>query len=153
MTIAEATFTDFLRNPRTITDRVADGDVILRRRDDEDLLLTTASRAAAEAESFSVVSRLISAALEDEVVRGRIAGRSPLPWTRFLPDGERREFYDELFACVLGSLELKTMVPVARLLDEWRATAAIHADPDLAARLRRPVVADEGPIPRPPSPR
>lgn len=149
MTTAEATFTDFLRNPRAITDRVADGDVVLRRRDDEDLVLTTAARAMAEAESLEVVSRLIAGALEDAVVRGRIAERAPLPWTRFLPEVERAQFYEELFACVIGSLEIKTMVPVARLLDEWRATAAVHADPELAARLRRPITDDGGPLARP----
>ena len=149
MTTAEATFTDFLRNPRAITDRVADGDVILHRRDDEDLVLTTAARASAEASSIAVLSGLIVSALEDDEVRSRIARRSPLPWTHFLPDTERQRFFTELFDCVLGGIELKTMVPVARLLDEWRATAAVYADPDLAGRLNRHVVADVGPVHRP----
>jgi hypothetical protein len=148
MTASEATFTDFLRNPRAVTDRVAYANVVLRRRNDEDLVLTTAARASAEAESLEVVSQLIVGALEDTAVRGRIADRAPLPWTRFLPEGERARFYEELFACVIGSLEIKSMVPVARLLDEWRATAAVHADPDLAARMRLPLEADGGQVAR-----
>ena len=35
--------------------------------------------------------------------------------------------------------ELDNFAPLAQLVDEWRATAEIHADPKLARRLRRPI--------------
>ena len=36
--------------------------------------------------------------------------------------------------------------PVAQLLQEWRATAEIHADPRLARRLRTAIAADGDPV-------
>lgn len=148
-TTAEATFTDFLRDPRRVTERLESGDVILRRRDAEDLRLSVASRVAATEETLSFLSRVIADALEDEVVRERIGHHVALPWLAFLPPTARERFYAELFECVQGAVELGTLAPVARLLDEWRVTAAVHADPDLARRLRRPLPGDGASVTRP----
>jgi hypothetical protein len=123
--------------------------VILHRRGDEDLRLTTAGRAAAEEAILGALSRVIADVLEDEVVRERISRRQPLPWLQFLPPTERQLFYQDLFHCVQGAVEVGTLAPVARLLDEWRATAAIHADPDLVSRLRQPVTGNGGVVARP----
>ena len=149
MAVDTASFTELLRSPNAVTRRVADGDVVIRRRDDEDLVLTTVSREEARAESLDVMGRLFADALQDEVVRTHIMRRSALPWTRFLPPADRDLFYVELFECVAGALELGTMAPVAQLLSEWRATAAIHADPELVARMRRPDVSEGAPVSRP----
>lgn len=146
---AEATFTDFLRDPRKVTERLDTGDVILRRRDAEDLRLSVASRVAATEETLSFLSRVIADALEDEVVRERIGHHAALPWLTFLPPTARERFYAELFECVEGAVELGTLAPVARLLDEWRVTAAVHADPDLARRLHGPLPGDGATVTRP----
>jgi hypothetical protein len=149
MTTADATFTDFLRNPREVTERLREGDVILHRRDGDDLRLSVESRAAATIESLQVVGRVLTDILADAAVRDRISDRAALPWVRFLPRQERTRFYTELFECVEGAAQLGTLAPVSRLLDEWQATAAVHADPVLAGRLRRPVTEDRGAVPRP----
>ena len=36
----------------------------------------------------------------------------------------------------------KLILNLAQLLREWQATAAIYADPELAAELRRPLAGD-----------
>jgi hypothetical protein len=149
MTTATASFTELLRSPNEVTGRVAGGDVIIRRRDAEDLVLTTVARDQARSISVEVVTRLLADALEDDVVRRHIAKRVALPWLRFLPVVEREAFYRELFECVIGSVELGTMAPVAQLLADWQATAAVHADPALAEHMRRPAVAEGAPVARP----
>ena len=149
MTSQTASFTELLRHPNDVTRRVAGGDVVIRRRDDEDLILTTVSREQARLASVEAVSHLFADALEDDVVRQHIARRAALPWTRFLPPEDRELFYRELFECVAGAVEIGTMAPVAQLLSEWQATAAVHADPELAARMRRADLAEGAPISRP----
>jgi hypothetical protein len=146
---AEATFTDFLRSPRQVTDQVKEGDVILRRRGDEDLLLSIASRVAATQASLAMLGRLLADAMRDDVVREHVANGAALPWLKFLSEPSRALFYKELFECVEGAAALGTLTPIARLLDEWQATAAIAADPELAARLSRPLAGDGGLVPRP----
>jgi len=147
--LAEATFTDFLRNPNAITELLDGGDVILHRRGADDLRLTVASRATSIEASLETIGRLITAVLQDGVVRERIGRQAPLPWLSFLPQTEREQFYVELFECIEGAGSLGTLAPIARLLDEWHATAQVYADPDLAARLRRPLPGDGGLVKQP----
>lgn len=69
------------------------------------------------------------------------------PWVRFLPEAERVEFIQELVDVMAASDELGTPAPVLQVVAEWRHTAEVHADPELAAALRRGVSDDLGPIP------
>jgi hypothetical protein len=149
MSTAEATFTDFLRNPNSVTRRLEEGDVILRRRGDVDLRLSVASRANSENRVIELLSRVIGGMLRDQAARRSLVESSPIAWAQFLPVDAREQFYIELFACVEGAAEIGTFAPVARLLDEWQATAAIYADPDLSQRLRAPLPGDGGTVARP----
>jgi hypothetical protein len=71
------------------------------------------------------------------------------PWTSFLPKSDRVAFVDEFTRTVVAAAELDNFAPLAQLVDEWRATAEIHADPKLARRLRRAVAADGDLVARP----
>lgn len=149
MAISEATFTEFLRDPKRVTRRLDAGDVILHRRDEEDLRLSIASRSAAEGRVLGLLSGLVAAALRDPGIRSHAMASASLPWTQFLPEDERVRFFGELFACIEGAAQVGTLAPVERLMDEWRATAAIHADPDLARQLGTPMAGDGSRIPHP----
>jgi len=149
VTTTEATFTDLLRDPKSVTRRLEEGDVILHRRDEEDLLLSVASRALAENRILELMSGVLATVLRDPVIRVRVSDPTSFPWTRFLPDPERARFFEELFECFQGAVQVGTMSPVERLLDEWQATAAIHADPGLAQRLRAPLPGDGAVVARP----
>lgn len=61
------------------------------------------------------------------------------PWAMFLPPLDRQTFIREYTRLMLGCAELGNYARVAQLLDEWRNTAAIHSDPELAKRLQTPV--------------
>lgn len=147
--MSTTTFTQFLRHPNDVIDQLGEGDVILRRRGEEDLRLSVASQVTAMSDGLAALGRLLVDALSDQTVLERIAARTPLPWLRFLPEHEREVFFRELFECVEASGEVGTFAPVARLLDEWQATAAVYADPRLAASLRRSHPGDGSIVQRP----
>jgi len=140
---AEATLTDFLRDPKAIVDRLEHVDVVLHRRNAEDLRLSLESRSEAVTASVRFLARVLGAALTDAAVRERLhASAEAIPWLSFLPAQQRQEFMVEFFRTAEAAAELGVMAPLAQLLREWQATAAIYADPKLAAELRRPLAGD-----------
>jgi hypothetical protein len=147
---AEATLTDFLRDPKAVVDRLEHVDVVLHRRNAEDLRLSLASRSEAVTASVRFLARLLGAALADTAVRERLqASAEAIPWLSFLPAQQRQEFMVEFFRTAEAAAELGVMAPLAQLLREWQATAAIYADPELAAELRRPLAGDGERVPAP----
>ncbi|MEX2548549.1 MAG: hypothetical protein WD830_12305 [Chloroflexota bacterium] len=151
-TTADATLTDFLRDPNTIVDRLEHTDVVLHRRNAAALRLSLESRTEAVAEGVRFVARLLGSALTDESVRRRLeASTEAIPWLSFLPEQARHQFLAELFRTAEAAAELGVMTPLAQLVREWQATAAIYADPALAAELRRPLAGDGIPVPSPAS--
>ncbi|GEL18361.1 hypothetical protein [Pseudonocardia asaccharolytica] len=71
------------------------------------------------------------------------------PWVDLLPDDDRRRFAVDFVRAVQASAELGQWSVLAQVLVEWRATAAIHADPALAEELSRLIDGDFGPVPAP----
>lgn len=149
---AEATLTDFLRDPKAVVDRLEHVDVVLHRRNAEDLHLSLESRSEAVADGVRFLARMLSAALTDAVVRERLqASADAIPWLAFLPAQQQEEFLAEFFRTAEAAAELGVLTALAQLLREWQATAAIYADPELAADLRRPLAGDGGRVPAPPA--
>jgi len=142
---AEATLTDFLRDPRSVVEQLDRRDVVLHRRNAADLHLSLRSRAESVDEAVAFVARLLAQVLADHTLRGRLAEAvATIPWVSFLPADERDVFVHEVVRTAEGAAELGAMAPLAQVLIEWKATAAIHADPTLAIELKRPI-ADIGP--------
>jgi hypothetical protein len=147
-------FSDLLNKPKdTLASMARSGAVLLRlrRRDAEDLVLTTASRREQEHTVVSAATRLTTALLR-QADQGRDRLLEALPevfaWTRFLPEDDRRLFLTE-FADALRAVEdLDNLAPVAHLINEWKHTAEIHADPHLAAILTQDGD-DYGSVPEP----
>lgn len=132
--------------------RSADRVLVVRRRDAEDLVLTTASRAAQAREASSVTSRLLVALMQqDAQIRERVTDVVPevLPWVAFLSPDEVREFVDELTSTIKAAESLNNPAPVAQVIDAWRHTAEVLADPELAAVLSAPSGEDLGAVPEP----
>ncbi len=148
-------FSDLLNKPKdTLASMARSGAVVLRlrRRDAEDLVMTTAFRREQEHTIVSAATRLTMVLLRQADQRGRDRLLEALPevftWTRFLPEGDQRLFLTE-FADTLRAVEdLDNLAPVAHLIEEWKHTAEIHADPDLAAILAQDGD-DYGSVPEP----
>ena len=126
MTItSEATLTAFLLDPKAIVEQLDRRDVVLHRRNAADLHLSLRSRVESDGEAVGFLARLLGRVLADDELRGRLADAvAAIPWVMFLPADER---------------EVCSMAALGQVLIEWKATAAIHADPALAIELKRPI--------------
>lgn len=144
MTTTETNFSDLLRRPHDVLERLREGDVLLRRRGEDSLLLMPARRSEARREGMALVAHLLGevAQLDTEgaVLRRALAER--FPWSRFLPEADREAFYAEFVETARACADVDTLEPLAQLVHEWKQTAQVHADPELAERLREPAAGD-----------
>ena len=149
-TTAEATLTDFLRDPNSIVEKLERQDVVLRRRNAGDLRLSLQSRSEADDEGVRFIAHLLGQALTDDVLGARlVSAAAAIPWVTLLPERSRQTFVSELIRTAEAAAELGSMAPLTQLLIEWKATAAIHADPVLAVQLNRPIAEIGSRIPAP----
>jgi hypothetical protein len=147
---AEATLTDFLRDPNSIVEKLERQDVVLHRRNAGDLRLSLQSRSEADDESVRFMAHLLGQVLMDDVVGARlVSAAAAIPWVTFLPERSRQTFVEELIRTAEAAGEIGSMAPLAQLLIEWKATAAIHADPALAVELKRPIAEIGSRVPAP----
>jgi hypothetical protein len=139
MRVIEHPFSELLREPKTVVRDLDDGDVLLRRRGAPALRLTLVDRDDQRADAYAMVGRALRNMAEHAPAALGEALLDEFPWTSFLPKADRVDFIDQFTRTVVAAAELDNFAPLAQLVDEWRATAEIHADPKLARRLRRPI--------------
>lgn len=139
MDLVEHQFSDFLRQPNRIVEELQSRDVLLRRRGAPSLRLSRVDRDEARQETLLAVARMLRMlavhapeSIEPVLLDG-------FPWAALLPAAARQEFLVELTQVLVATAELQSFAAVHQLMREWKATAEIHADPALAASLRRPV--------------
>lgn len=154
------TLTDFLHRPARLLKKVGKEDIVLRRRGKPSIRLSLETRQASIAAATAAVlaraeeaASILSAALD---VVSELPARLPellarrYGWIKFLPQDGRstfaREYIDTLHACAsIGNTK-----PLDEMLSSWKATAEVHADPALLAKLTRPLPeAVGGRVPRP----
>lgn len=149
MRVIEHAFSDLLREPKTVVRDLEDGDVLLRRRGAPALRLTRVDRDDQRADAYAMVGRALrNLAAHSPAALGE-ALLDEFPWTSFLPKADQTEFVDDFTRIVVAAAEVDNFAPLARVVDEWRATAEIHSDPELARRLRGSVRAKGEAVPRP----
>jgi hypothetical protein len=147
MTATVLQWSDLARNPRQIADIVdRDGEARIERRGSEQLVLIESKRYDKAVEHLDTHTRLVRSLLLTDSIE--IAVKETFPWTGALPADGREEFFAEFVDTFKTCKDLDVWVPLEQMLIEWKATAAIHADPELRAALRRPMVVDEslGPV-------
>jgi hypothetical protein len=71
------------------------------------------------------------------------------PWVAFLSRDEVREFVVELVSTMKAAESIDNPAPVAQVIDSWRHTAEVLADPELAAVLSASSDGDYGSVPVP----
>lgn len=139
MATHELTWSAFLREPTTIDAWLEKGDVVLKRRDGEALRVSRESRGTSERHALLTAARLLAAEAspsQRKAVASTVAAR--LPWTRFLPAADRTMFAAEFLSTLEACADLGEFAALGRLVDEWKNTAAAHAE-GLASKLSRPV--------------
>ncbi len=151
MTI-EATiqWSDIARNPREVAATVErEGEARLERRGEGPaFVLMTASRHAATSSGVRIAGRLLRNAIAHSSKLGDLDSLlvDSFPWLRFIPEKYRHEFATEFLVTYEACSDLEVWTPLQRLMREWKATAAIYADPELAAKLNGPFDDDLGPV-------
>ncbi|MER7751836.1 prevent-host-death family protein [Kitasatospora sp. NPDC097643] len=139
-------FSDLSKNSKRVADTVEQAQrVHVTRRDGEDLYLTTERHDRQREETADVTARLFAALISsDEGARAVLLALPTLfPWVRHLSAEEVREFVVDLIDATRDVVEPDVHTNLHRVIVEWRATARILADPDLAAELTRPLPGDD----------
>lgn len=153
ISVGEVPFSDIQNNGKaTLSAWQRSGARPLRitRRDDEDLVLMTATRAEQEREVLAAATMMVDALLHSEDrILVRTAVTAAFPWVSYLAKGEVDEFVDELVGSLRAGSSLNNPAPPARMIDTWRHTAEVYADPDLARILSTPSTGDLGAVPVP----
>jgi hypothetical protein len=153
MSTLTVSFSDLSKNSKRVADTVERAQrVHVTRRDGEGLYLTTERHDHQREETAEVTARLFAALINsDEGKRVVLRALSEVfPWTRHLSAEEVREFVTDLVNTTRDVAELDVHANLHRIIVEWRATARILADPELAAQLTtaRPDE-DHGEVPAP----
>lgn len=150
MSVVERTFSEFLRHPNEVVAELEEHDVVLRRRNAPALRLCRADRDVARSDAFEAFARMLrNLAAHSPVAFGAALGEA-YPWVKYLPHNEREQFAQELTYELLAAVSVGVFEPVALLVDAWRATAEVYADPELLRQLSEPIeVSHGGPVPYP----
>jgi hypothetical protein len=72
------------------------------------------------------------------------------PWVRFLPEGDRAEFVREFLETIKACASINSFSRIEAVVNAWRSSAEIHADPQLLAHLTKPLSVATGPALRRP---
>lgn len=129
-----------LRDPKPVVAAAEKARVRIRRRDGMDLVLGLAESDEVAALHTAAIARLLAAFVaemtDEEIGRALVEG---LAWTEWLPSSERTVFVHDLSRAISQAADLESFVPIQQTMREWRTTAIIYTDPDLAAELQKPI--------------
>lgn len=155
MSVDEVTFSELQLQGKATVERLRRSpaqSLLVRRRDAEDLVLTTAARAELEHTAASVTTRMFVALMQrDPRARELVTDVLPevFPWVTFLPREEVQEFVVDLVETLRAAESLDNPAPVVQVIEAWRHTAQVLADPELAAILAADTDEDLGTVPAP----
>lgn len=144
----EVQWSELQRDPKAVAALADRGNVRVRRRDGVPLLLVREDGTAADAAGAMTAARALRNALAHlSLPDAAEVLREEFPWADLLPETEQRAFAADFVRAVAASAELGRWSVLAQVVVEWKATAAVYADPSLVNELTRPVDADLGPVP------
>lgn len=100
-------------------------------------VLETEGRVRATAEATDFLSAALAALVHDEALVDRfaVALAAALPWVAFLPDADREAFATEAADTLRACASIGRFTAFADLIEDWRNTAEVWSDPNLAAAL------------------
>jgi hypothetical protein len=154
--LQEVNFSDLLQRPNETVEKLKSSRNralrVHRRGSEDDLVLTTLGRETEDSRLVGLAVRVLRAVMSDPVLRSHtLLDILPqiFPWSQFLPPDGRIEFAQEFVDMMEASADLAVSAPVLVLIDQWRNTAEIYADPELLAILSSPRGGDFGAVPRP----
>lgn len=155
MSTTEVPFSELVNRPKATVEKLNSSRshrLRLVRRDDEDLVLESAAQAEMDAAAMTVTTRLFVSLMKNDDAAPVLLQALPevFPWVKFLPAEEVRAFFVELVETARACVEIDNLAPLFSVVDSWRSTAEVHADPELYEILTRPLDGtDHGAVPPP----
>jgi hypothetical protein len=143
-------WSELQRGPKSVAALADRGDVRVRRRDGVALLLTREDRANTTAEGAVAAARALRnllAHMDPQIAAAALADE--FAWADVLPQPDRAQFVTDFVRAFQASAEMGQWTPLAQTVREWKATAAVHADPELVQQLSSPLNGDFGAVPNP----
>ena len=133
--------TTFAREYASLLEQAPDDDFLLERRVGAPVLVRPQREARADlavAEDLAVLLRSMLGHLDVlELLNATLD--EVYPWAALLPADVRGSFTREVIGMLRACAALGRFGVYTDLLDSWRATAEVYADPELARRLTGPV--------------
>ena len=135
----ELSWSAFLRQPTRIDALLKKGEVVLRRRDAEPLRISRADKDDVMRDVLAAAARLLAGVWTGTPQPAlEVRAADQLPWTRFLPESDRRAFAVAFLKQFEACADLGDFSALGRLFAEWKATAAVYAE-GFDAELKRPI--------------
>jgi hypothetical protein len=135
----EVQWSELQRDPKGVAALADQGDVRVKRRDGVPLLLVREDSASSAADGALTAARALRSALAHlSAEDASDTLTEEFPWADLLPESDRRRFAADFVRAVQASAELGRWSVLAQVIVEWKATAAIYADPALVEELSRP---------------
>jgi hypothetical protein len=138
-------YSTFLRAPSQVLPDLEDGDVLLERRDEQAIVVSRQDRYSAFMLGLEVSSRVFRSLVKIDPEHVASALAEEMPWLDWLPPHERLDCVNELLSNLGAGADTGTLEPFSRAVSEWRHTAEVWADPELAKRLSSRFAGD-GPV-------
>ncbi|MFK3981060.1 hypothetical protein ACI2K4_11860 [Micromonospora sp. NPDC050397] len=146
----EVQWSELQRDPKSVAALADTGDVRVRRRDGAALLLMREDRVSAAGEGAFTAARALRNVLTHLPLEVAAAALTEeFPWLSLLPVEELPQFIADFTRSAQIAAEVGQWSVLAQTVREWRATAAVYADPSLLRRLTEPLTDDYGPVPTP----
>jgi hypothetical protein len=146
----EVHWSELQRDPKSVAALADKGDVRVRRRDGAALLLTREDRASATAAGAVTAARALrNLLIHLPVDRAAAALADEFPWIDVLPEPDKARFVADFLRAFQVSAEIGHWSLLNQTVVEWKATASLHADPELSRQLSEPLSDDFGPVPPP----
>lgn len=123
------TFSELLRHPHDVIERLNEGDVVITRRGADALRLSKDSDSKADNEMVAAFAQLIGASVKDEEFGNHLLESlsTPYPWMEFLSAESRREFMGEFLRTARACASVGRFDRLSIIVAGWRETAAAIA--------------------------
>ena len=149
MSVKSFSYSAFLRGPSAVLPSLDNADVVLERRDEENLVLMREERFEASLAGVRLAARSLAVLARAHWDLAEEALAEELPWLHWLPESERAACVRELLGDLVAGAETGLLLPFARNVASWRATAEVWSDPQLARDLSGPFAGDGPALDRP----
>lgn len=143
--------TTFAREYASLLEQAPDDDFLLERRSGDPVLVRPLREARADLAVAQGLAAMLRSMLShvDGVELLDSTLDEVFPWARLLPPDVRAVFTGEAVGMLRACAALGRFGAYTDLIDSWKATAEVYADPELARRLTGPVELSGPEIPAP----